>query len=464
MVSSTAKKSPTVLLRLYRNLLRASKPYTNSKDARVLNCLLHRTGVDDHIHDWEKFVTSDSDRSDGQQQNHVRDLSYGYGESTSNQHPNRTEKVLFRRLLREVVAEPKGLRRMTFPSIVDTSKLEKVIKREFRDTQSSMSRHFDFATRRQVAFTTLRELNRKLSFFDAAQKSAVDASPHQAALHVSALPISTPTSSLQPGCFLLSHPQMNDSFFSRSVICILDYQKEIADESAAKRFEALGQTYGIIVNRVSINAETGKNRTLKEAFDENILPERLADVFGDSVVRDGGPVHVALQMLHALPGSEENRLGGTLIPAIPEGKNSSTAEFSDRATYFQGDVFKAISAVAKGEIESASTWAPGQLENEIAQGYWIPCRGPPEIALTGICDHAPTGKSDKRPVADLWLSMFSACGTDEARLASLFHYHANQHFGQPPRMIISWSLFCCEGLVTCSPTRSPAGGDGHAAQ
>jgi hypothetical protein len=73
----------------------------------------------------------------------------------------------------------------------------------------------------------------------------------------------------------------------------------------------------------------------------------LADVFGNSTVKDGGPVHVALQMLHSLPGSEENGVGGTLIPAIPEAEDSSTAEFSDRATYFQGDVFKAISAVAK---------------------------------------------------------------------------------------------------------------------
>ena len=35
----------------------------------------------------------------------------------------------------------------------------------------------------------------------------------------------------------------------------------------------------------------------------------------------------------------------------------------------------------------ASTWAPGQLEQEISKGFWIPCSGPPEIALTGICEH-----------------------------------------------------------------------------
>jgi hypothetical protein len=69
----------------------------------------------------------------------------------------------------------------------------------------------------------------------------------------------------------------------------------------------------------------------------------------------------------------------------------------------------------------ASTWAPGQLEEEIAQGYWIPCRGPPEMALTGICEHGPA-TSGKRPLADLWLSMMSACGEDEGKLAHLFYH------------------------------------------
>jgi hypothetical protein len=71
----------------------------------------------------------------------------------------------------------------------------------------------------------------------------------------------------------------------------------------------------------------------------------------------------------------------------------------------------------------ASTWAPGQLESEIAQGFWIPCRGPPEIALTGICEHDTTSKSEIKPLADLWLSMMSACGNDEGRLANLFYHH-----------------------------------------
>ena len=68
----------------------------------------------------------------------------------------------------------------------------------------------------------------------------------------------------------------------------------------------------------------------------------------------------------------------------------------------------------------ASTWSPGQLASEIAQGYWIPCGGPAEMALDGICEHEPT-TSGNRPLADLWLSMMSACGEDEAKLSHLFH-------------------------------------------
>jgi hypothetical protein len=78
----------------------------------------------------------------------------------------------------------------------------------------------------------------------------------------------------------------------------------------------------------------------------------------------------------------------------------------------------------------ASTWAPGQLEHEIDQGFWIPCRGPPEMALTGICEHEPTN-SGKRPLADLWLSMMSASGEDEGKLGHLFYHEEWDENGLP---------------------------------
>lgn len=70
----------------------------------------------------------------------------------------------------------------------------------------------------------------------------------------------------------------------------------------------------------------------------------------------------------------------------------------------------------------ASCWELRQLESEIERGFWIPCRGPPEIALTGTCEHNDddlVDVADPRPKADLWLSMMCAMGQDEANLAHL---------------------------------------------
>lgn len=71
----------------------------------------------------------------------------------------------------------------------------------------------------------------------------------------------------------------------------------------------------------------------------------------------------------------------------------------------------------------ASCWEVGQLESEIQQGCWLPCRGPPEMALTGTCDHVGDDehydKETERPRADLWLSLMCAMGNDEATMAHI---------------------------------------------
>ena len=254
---------------------------------------------------------------------------------------------------------------------------------------------------------------------------------------------------------------MHDSYFSKSVICILEHKglgssrsrtsgsdddNEESDQTPTHRRSTAppGQTYGVIINRVSLKNDTGEHRTLKEVFREHLLPDRMADVFGDSVVREGGPVHVALQMIHSVPASttDEDDVGGTVIPFATKNHDDdnsandpeeSPALYSDKATYFQGNMFKTMSKVEKGKMDrddvsffvGASIWSPGQLAAEIAQGYWIPCRGPPEMALDGICEHQeePSDETTKtRPLADLWLSMMSACGTEEAKLSHLFHH------------------------------------------
>jgi hypothetical protein len=53
---------------------------------------------------------------------------------------------------------------------VDTTRLREIERREFRNGPAS--EHFDNATRKQVAFTALRELNKKLSYSDQLQEDA----------------------------------------------------------------------------------------------------------------------------------------------------------------------------------------------------------------------------------------------------------------------------------------------------
>lgn len=372
----STKTPKLVALTLYRNLLRAAKPFTApSPHARVLNSLLNRTGIDDHLPDWEGLVVSTA-----------RDLKEQGGEGTKRLEgdkniestqgvdrkesipPNQTSQRLFRRLLREVVCagDPNGIAKSTWPSLVDPTILWNVIRREFRDGPSSHSVNFDVATRRQVAFRALRELNKKLCYFDHLEKSSSIPLPYQGASRVSPLPFIPSSEYLRPGVFLLAHPHMTgDSFFSKAVICILEHQDENKridgedEESASKRaVDVPGlQTYGLIVNRASVHSDTGRNRTLKEAFEQQAFPGKLIEVFGDSIVREGGPVHVALQMLHSLPSSTDEdssngmSIGGRIIPVIPEDNDSSTALYSDRATYFQGEIFKAMAAVEDGRMD-----------------------------------------------------------------------------------------------------------------
>jgi hypothetical protein len=63
----------------------------------------------------------------------------------------------------------------------------------------------------------------------------------------------------------------------------------------------------------------------------------------------------------------------------------------------------------------------------------MPCRGPPEIALTGVCEHSdqPDSEGEPRPKADLWLSMMCSMGQDEANLAHLLLHDDFVDNGEP---------------------------------
>jgi putative AlgH/UPF0301 family transcriptional regulator len=359
-----------------------------------------------------------------------------------------SEHCLFQSLLRELVSgdvSPSTTtqsRHMQFPAQVDTSRLRTIIRREFRSQDSP----FDVTTRKSVAFRALRELTKKLvyalqleSVADAAATTTTTTRlrpvrhAQQAARHVAPL-LSLPAPTyLRPGLFLLAHPNMT-GYFRRSVICILDHNVEEPDEPDEENDATSSSygTYGLIVNRSSVSSKTGKTLTLGEVL--RPLPAEITQTFGASPVREGGPVHMALQMLYRETSvqQQETKIGGTVLSPLSvqppdETTTTSTALETDQAVFFRGDVVRAAQAVQSDTLDrddvsffvGASCWSAGQLERELALGFWLPCSGPTAIAQSGICDHDPTPNGQPRPETDLWLSMMSSCGEEEAKLAHL---------------------------------------------
>lgn len=409
--------NPLLVRRLYRSLLKASKPFTvgtvssgvySNRSPITLTCLLHRSGTDDE--NWVDFLRGNPSS--------LRDENE---KVTSEDH----ERILFRNLLREVVAGSNsvGFKHMQFPSQVDTARLRQVIRREFRDENST----FDLMSRRNVAFKSLKELNKKLAFASKLD-STLRRHPQQPARQVRPLPLHPPKSYLRPGAYLLAHPNMT-GYFRRSVICLLDHREETDDVETYSSGSRSYGTYGLIVNRISVSPQSGKTLTLEEIL--RPLPVELTKAFGGSPVKEGGPVHMALQMLHLATSEPEgdSGIGGCLLSTILANEEESLAAETDKAVYYRGDILNAANTVNSGKLDrddisffvGASCWSVGQLEKEVELGFWLPCSGPTSIAQSGICEHDPTVKGKPRPEADLWLSMMSSCGEEEAKLAHLLH-------------------------------------------
>ena len=66
-------------------------------------------------------------------------------------------------------------------------------------------------------------------------------------------------------------------------------------------------------------------------------------------------------MLHSLPesttttekeGSKDPKsIGGRVIPMVPNGDDSNTVVNSERSIYYQGEIFKAMTAVEDGRMD-----------------------------------------------------------------------------------------------------------------
>lgn len=434
------------------------------------------------------------------------------GKSTSNRRPS--HEVLFRKLLQDLVG---GDTQMRFPSHIvandDAHRLEEMIRREFRapslgqwnagaseetvaaQQPTEVSAYFTDTSRREAAFLALRELNKKLIWAESMgmrlgqNRKEMDALKakrryrQQAAKNVKILPKYLPSTYLRAGTFLVAHPLLS-GYFANTVIALLDHTEPhvatkkdtddgVSDDGLLEgdQYPSGGGTYGVIVNRLSFSSipnEAGspRPRALREVLRPDCIPPILRRAFGDSIVREGGPVNVSVQMMHtASPELEEElKLGGMVLPMVQSDDRDeqveeilSAAADSDSAVYFNSDLIKAAQSVIDGKMErddfsffvGASVWTVGQLQREIEQGFWIPVRGPPQMAYSGMCEHqvleeeeaeeddaeiddtsgatstldeemSPKKKKTKsRPKPDLWLSMLSAVGEHEAELAEL---------------------------------------------
>ena len=506
--------NPVVLRRLYRSLLKASKPFSplHNPRAAVYTSLLHRTGIDDGI-SWDRVLqqmakrqetmaakeanndnNSNNERTAERRQRspeQARDLTRSYVDDhddddddddkwlneegggfnqSSSHHDMETSleerrlpyRVLFRRLLREVVTGLDGSSQMKFPSQVVPNTLQEVIQREFRRPATTTTTTttgdngpfpFDEATRQQAAFIALRELNTKLSWIDSLLPSSSseattdqekERNQRQAAKGVTPIHPLQPSEYLKAGTFLVAHPLLT-GYFRRTVVCILDHSERQGTSN--------GGTYGLVVNRIGVSPSTGKDQTLTDVL--RTIPPPLAEVFGESSVRDGGPVHMSIQMIHSAESPQQPSLGGTVLLSTPTTQNTTTTtptttkHPTDRSIYYQGDIIEAAEAVSNGQLDrgkqqcepcfacstelnkrvsgdisfyvGASCWEVRQLESEIERGYWLPCQGPPSIALSGTCEHnvTDTTTTNERPKNDLWLSMMCALGHEEGNLAHL---------------------------------------------
>jgi len=454
--------NPLIYKRLYRSLLKATKPFCSpSPHASVISCLLHRTGIDDDDDDddekaWmnykeeeEDFRSSNLRRRDDNRHLRARDLSKSYALDERN--TNKEEKelldededaplLMFRTLLREVLDSTNtttSIRQMQFPNQVNTTILQTIVRREFRRSYNDTS----LEIRRRVAFLALRELNKKLIRAEQMQTSfavatmnknepkkdkEVTTSQEQQEQYLKRRVMKDITSStiIEPGItYLLAHPLLT-GYFYRTVICILDHTNKEEDEQR-------GGTYGLIINRGTTPTTT---QTLADVL--RTVPEPLHH-FQQSTVRDGGPVHMSLQMIHAISentmttnsSSEENTIGGILLSNYQSNPTATAAAAAalttDRAIYYNGDILEAAKAVEEGILYQddirfyvgASCWEKGQLENELEHGFWLPCFGPPEMVLTDT--------NDENDENDLWLRMMSSLGQEEALLAHWHHSYDN---------------------------------------
>jgi putative AlgH/UPF0301 family transcriptional regulator len=413
--------------------------------------------------------------------------------------------MLYKSCVREIISS-----HMNFPTKTKTlhesnqttvmDRLKGVIQREFRGGDDSWSKRLPCVNdkhRREAAFLAFKELQKKLTWAESKlnyDTTAVETRTgndddaddgkcrdNLMAKDIERLPQKPASSYLQTGTYLVAHPLLTGCF-AKTVICLLEHTPSDSDgEHEDDVSESLGGTYGIIVNKPlnktihQSEHATSKDRTLGEVIRHDCLPEGVTLAFGDCPVRNGGPVHLSVQMLRTTTSDEDEKLklGGSVLSmvvndhdcSVDSGRASdcvetstlsekgstrtstsaaiknevkSTAMHTDSAIYFAGDIIKASQAVIDKDMEKdsfsfvigASCWEDGQLESEIEKGYWIPFSGPPQIAFSGACDISGVDGISVTE-SSLWVSIMTALGEEEGRFAQMMETIEYDNNGLP---------------------------------
>ncbi len=159
-----------------------------------------------------------------------------------------------------------------------------------------------------------------------------------------------PTASLAPGV-LIAVPGMEDPFFSRSVVLLVEHD----DEGA----------FGVVLNR---KAPVDLSTLLEGAGLENSAVE------DEQAVWWGGPVQPESGMVLYI---DEPQLG----EYVPSHKVSPGLTASWSMELLQ-DIAAGKGPAVFALFLGRSSWGPGQLESELQTGAWLPADAEPSLLFT----------------------------------------------------------------------------------
>lgn len=167
-------------------------------------------------------------------------------------------------------------------------------------------------------------------------------------------------SHVESGCLLVARREgfadCRGSYFDGTVIFILHYSEKDG-------------TIGVVLNRPIASSLAGVPTDTSSVVGETFGIAK-AELFHSTPLYNGGPLGTdSLLLLHDKPG-------------LPSSKQVISGVYS-------GGLMGAIVSVREGSLEASrcsffagySGWAPGQLEDEIAQGVWTLAASSPELVI-----------------------------------------------------------------------------------